>query len=86
MKGKYTPAGLDIDATLELVPPFVYEKAKVKATFNSGKLGLKIEKTKFKHVTFEGLDVTVEMPEIRMAGYESPSIPRDLATSRRVRP
>ena len=30
--------------------------------------------------------LSVEMPEIRMAGYESPSIPRDLATSQRVRP
>ncbi|MBN1944413.1 MAG: DUF4157 domain-containing protein, partial [Bradymonadales bacterium] len=44
----YTPEGLDIDADLKLVPPFVFGKNNVTATFNSGKVALKVEKSKFK--------------------------------------
>jgi hypothetical protein len=64
LKGSYTPAGLDVDAKLTLVPPFVYEKGDVKADFKSGSIQLKVTKTALEKIGFDGVSASVEVKNV----------------------
>jgi hypothetical protein len=59
--GKYKDGKITFNASLKLVAAFVYEKGKVKATFQSGKVGVKIKNSKLDEFTFDNVKVLVEV-------------------------
>ncbi|MBN1947168.1 MAG: hypothetical protein JW797_15970, partial [Bradymonadales bacterium] len=63
IKLDWNPKGIDVNTTLALVGKFVYESGKVTATFNSGSIKIKVEKSVFKSFSAQ-VDVNVEVKDI----------------------